>query len=87
MNNRRFLIVGMLALALVACQRTPTFTVEGTVSNAAGEMLYLEHTALTQTRVVDSCQLDAKGTFALEAPAPAYRYTVLAFGCGFHRDH
>ena len=72
MNNRKFLVVGLLALTLVGCQRTPKFTVEGTVSNAAGEMLYLEHTALTQTSVVDSCQLDAEGTFALKAPAPAY---------------
>ena len=72
MNSRKFLIFGLLALALISCQRTLVFTVEGIVSNAAGEMLYLEHTALTRTIVVDSCKLDATGDFSLQAPAPTY---------------
>ena len=61
-----------LVIALVACQRTPMFTVEGTVSNAEGEMLYLEHTGLVKTVVVDSCTLDAGGEFTMAAPAPQY---------------
>ena len=61
-----------LVIALVACQRTPMFTVEGTVSNAESEMLYLEHTGLVKTVVVDSCTLDAGGEFTLAAPAPQY---------------
>ena len=61
-----------LVIALVACQRTPMFTVEGTVSNAEGEMLYLEHTGLVKTVVVDSCTLKAGGEFSLTAPAPQY---------------
>ena len=72
MNSRKLLIFGLLALALTSCQHTPVFTVEGTVSNAVGEMLYLEHTALTKTSVVDSCTLDANGDFSLQAPAPTY---------------
>lgn len=65
-------IILSLVMALVACQRTPMFTVEGTVSNAEGEMLYLEHTGLVKTVVVDSCTLKADGEFALAAPAPQY---------------
>ena len=72
MKNSKFLILSLIVWVLVGCQRTETFTVNGTVANAAGEMLYLEHTALTQTSVVDSCKLDEDGTFVLEAPAPAY---------------
>ena len=72
MKNSKFLILSLIVWVLVGCQRTETFTVNGTVANAAGEMLYLEHTALTQTTVVDSCKLDEDGTFVLEAPAPAY---------------
>ena len=72
MKNSKFLILSLIVWVLVGCQRTETFTVNGTVANAAGEMLYLEHTALTQTSVVDSCKLDEDGIFVLEAPAPAY---------------
>jgi glutathione peroxidase-family protein len=57
-------------IALVACQRTPMFTVEGVVVNAAGQMLYLEHTALLTTSAVDSVELDESGQFTLRADAP-----------------
>lgn len=72
MKNRRFLIVGLLALALVGCQRAEVFTVNGEVTNAKGEVLYLEHTGLLKTNAVDSCVLGANGAFELKAPAPEY---------------
>lgn len=62
------LIVGLF----VSCQRTPQFTIEGVISNAEGETLYLEHTALMKTSVVDSCILTDEGDFLLQASAPQY---------------
>lgn len=72
MKNSKFLIVGMMTLALVGCQRAKMFTVKGEVTNATGEMLYLEHTGLMKTTAVDSCVLGEDGAFALKAPAPEY---------------
>lgn len=62
------LIVGLF----VSCQRTTQFTIEGVISNAEGETLYLEHTALMKTSVVDSCILTDEGDFLLQASAPQY---------------
>ena len=62
------LIVGLF----VSCQRTSQFTIEGVISNAEGETLYLEHTALMKTSVVDSCILTDEGDFLLQASAPQY---------------
>ena len=64
--------LSLVAGLLVSCQRTSQFTIEGVVSHAEGETLYLEHTSLMQTSVVDSCVLTAKGDFLLKASAPQY---------------
>jgi len=66
------LVIIAFVLALVGCRHTPTFTVNGEITHAMGETLYLEHTALMNTIVVDSCILDNSGTFSFSAPAPAY---------------
>ena len=68
----KYIIIGILLFSLFGCQRAPMFTVDGTISNAAGEMVYLEHTALRATVALDSCLLDAEGDFLLKAPAPTF---------------
>ena len=57
---------------LVSCQHTSQFTIDGVISNAGGETLYLEHTALMKTSVVDSCILTDEGDFLLRSSAPQY---------------
>ena len=69
MKNIVYLV---LVLVLVGCQQVPTFTVEGRVTNAVGKTLYLEHTALVKTSILDSCVLDSVGAFAFSVSAPAY---------------
>jgi glutathione peroxidase-family protein len=59
-------------LALIGCQHTPTFTIEGKITHANGETLYLEHTGLVKTTALDSCVLDANGDFKLHAVAPEH---------------
>ena len=59
-------------IVLVGCSKQPTFTVSGTLTNAQDQTIYLEHTALLGTTLVDSCQIDTDGNFSIEAPAPTY---------------
>ena len=69
MNRFAYLL---FLLVFVACQTKPTFTVEGHLTNAEGQTLYLEHTQLRQTIIVDSCLLTANGEFSFRTLAPQY---------------
>ena len=66
------IIFFVFALALIGCQHIPTFTIEGKITHANGETLYLEHTGLVKTTALDSCVLDANGDFKLQAVAPEH---------------
>jgi len=59
-------------LLLTACGRAPQFEVRGRIAGAEGEVLYLEHTALSGTTVEDSCLLKADGAYRLYSAAPEY---------------
>lgn len=59
-------------LLLASCDRAPRFEVRGQVVGAEGEVLFLEHTALTATEVEDSCVLKADGAYVLHGKAPEY---------------
>ena len=63
------LLVGCL---LASCQQRAEFCLSGQISQADGQMLYLEHVALTQTITMDSCILDEDGTFYFSLPAREY---------------
>lgn len=71
---KRLAIIGGMGVALLlgACRHTPEFRVSGTIRQAGGEVVYLEHTALMQTCAVDSCVVGKDGAFRVSAPAPAY---------------
>ena len=59
-------------LVMCACSKTPQFDVRGQLIGAEGQVLYLEHTALTGTTVEDSCLLKADGAYLLHGVAPEY---------------
>lgn len=69
-NQLSLIFVGFIVL--VGCTKQPTFTISGTLTNAADKTIYLEHTALLGTTIVDSCHIDTYGNYSLEAPAPTY---------------
>ena len=69
-NQLSLILVGFIVL--VGCTKQPTFTISGTLTNAADKTIYLEHTALLGTTIVDSCHIDTAGNYSLEAPAPTY---------------
>ena len=69
-NQLSLIFVGFIVL--VGCTKQPTFTISGTLTNAADKTIYLEHIALLGTTIVDSCHIDTDGNYSLEAPAPTY---------------
>ena len=69
-NKISLIFVGFIVL--VGCTKQPTFTISGTLTNAADKTINLEHTALLGTTIVDSCHIDTDGNYSLEAPAPTY---------------
>ena len=71
MNRTSFYLL-FAVLLLAGCQTSPRFSVSGTISHADGETLYLEHTQLTTTTILDSCVLDGEGEFKLHAPSPEH---------------
>ena len=55
-------------LLLGSCQKAK-FRVEGTITKAEGNTLYLEHMSLDGPAAIDSVKLDDKGTFAFSGEA------------------
>lgn len=58
-----------MAFALAACGKGQ-FKIEGSISDAADSVLYLENMALDGPQVVDSTRLGADGSFAFSHEAP-----------------
>ena len=56
---------------MVACNRGRTFSVDGNVSAAGGQMLYLEQVLLASVAPVDSVRISNHGDFRFKSPAPA----------------
>ncbi|MCR4836154.1 MAG: AhpC/TSA family protein [Bacteroidaceae bacterium] len=60
----------IMAAMMTACDSSPKFQVEGTVSDADGKMLYLEAMTLEGIQRIDSTRLKDDGSFRFSAPAP-----------------
>lgn len=70
--TRKLFCILIIALFVVSCDSTPSFSVSGTITNAAGETLYLEHTGLITTTTIDSCVLKSDGAFSFQSSAPEH---------------
>lgn len=57
-------------MLFAAC--APKSNINGSITDAEGKTIYLEHTALTATTLLDSAKLDAKGTFKFTTETPQY---------------
>jgi len=66
------LILLLILVGLVSCNQNKRFTVSGTIENADGDMLYIEHTGLLKTTLLDSVKLNANGEFKFKAERPTY---------------
>ena len=58
--------IGMSALAFTACDNSPKFVVEGTISNAADSTLYLEADGLSGIETIGSVKLGSNGNFSFK---------------------
>ena len=65
-------VLCVVSLVLTACKRQADFTVEGVVSGADGQVMYLENVGVSSVETLDSVRLTAAGEFRFERPRPAY---------------
>ena len=70
MKKSIFLLFILITIA--SCKQNNRFSVSGIVKDAGGEMLYLEHTGLLDTKTLDSVKLDEKGDYKFKSDRPSY---------------
>lgn len=70
MKKPLFLLALSGLLLLAGCDRQPHATIEGTIAEAAGKMLYLDAIGVDRITVADSVKLKDDGTFAFRVPQP-----------------
>lgn len=63
-------VFGALLLLFTACKNDTDFTVNGIVSGADGQMMYLENVGVSTVDVMDSVKLTAAGKFNFTKPRP-----------------
>lgn len=68
---RKQLLLTILAFSVfTSCKQSNNFTVEGTITSASGETLYLEHRELAGLELIDSIILKENGVFKFKHQAP-----------------
>lgn len=69
---RKSLILLLILTGLFSCKQNNRFHVSGTVKDADGLLLYIEHSGLLKTTVLDSVRLGSDGKFNFKADRPEY---------------
>ena len=69
--KKSFLLL-LIIVSMASCKQNNRFQVTGIVKDAVGEMLYIEHTGLFKTTIIDSVKLDARGEYEFKSKRPAY---------------
>ena len=64
------LCIGLLFFT--SCDKHADFKVEGVVSGADGQVMYLENVGVSSVSVIDSVKLNAAGTFNFKNPRPEF---------------
>ncbi|MCI7358804.1 MAG: AhpC/TSA family protein [Parabacteroides sp.] len=68
----RYIYLFLALLAVTSCKKDNNFTVEGVVSGAEGQIMYLENVGVSSVSMLDSVKLNAAGTFEFTQPRPEY---------------
>lgn len=66
------ILLAFIVISFAACNRGSKFTIEGTIDGAAGETIYLEHTGLTASTLLDSMVIKSTGEFRFRSVRPDY---------------
>ena len=67
---RKFLLFAVAIVLFVAC--TPKASISGSITDAEGKTIYLEHSGLNTHALLDSAKLDANGGFKFSVKTPQY---------------
>ena len=70
MNKIPNILILTALLGIVGCSHSPKATIEGTITDAADKVLYLDHIGVERTIVTDSARLGEKGTFRFRVVQP-----------------
>ena len=70
MKRLLFITTLLSALLVAGCQSEPHATIEGSISEATGKMLYLDRLGVDRTTVADSVRLKDDGSFRFSVPCP-----------------
>jgi hypothetical protein len=68
----KYLLIAALTIGLFACNSSDNFKINGKISNAADETLYLENIGLAKTISIDSVKMDKNGDFKFKGKRPEY---------------
>lgn len=63
MKKLGIIISSIILLFATSCSETPQFKVKGSISDAEGQMLYIEHADIVGNQPLDSVRLNARGSF------------------------
>lgn len=69
---KKALVILLIFAGLASCKQNNRFSVSGTIKDAEGGILYIEHTALFKTTIIDSVKLGSSGEFHFKSDRPAY---------------
>src|ERR1035437_4656415 len=69
---KKVLILLLVFAGLVSCNNNKRFSVSGSIKDAEGDTLYIEHTGLLKTTVIDSVKLSSNGDFSFKSARPEY---------------
>ena len=69
---KKALIILVVFAGLVSCNNNNRFSVSGSIKDAEGDTLYIEHTGLLKTTVLDSVKLSSTGDFSFKSARPKY---------------
>ena len=67
-----FAVLSLLIGSFTACDNQSEFTVKGVVSDADGQVMYLENVGVSNVTLMDSVKLNAAGKFQFKKPRPTY---------------
>lgn len=64
------ILILIVVMAMAGCTNSPMATLEGTITEAEGKMLYLDCIGVERTTVADSVKLKGDGAFRFRVPQP-----------------
>lgn len=69
---RNYIGIFLALIAVASCQNNKSFKIDGVVSGAEGQTMYLENVGVSSVSILDSAKLNAAGKFEFEQPRPAF---------------